>query len=79
MDIQFDFHGEPAGGVITTYLLEKARVVRQGEGERNFHIFYQLVASGEGKKYGITDPSSSFKYLNQVRSKGRPSGLFWAI
>ncbi len=28
MDLQFDFHGEPAGGFITTYLLEKARVVR---------------------------------------------------
>lgn len=67
MDIQFDFNGEPAGGVITTYLLEKARVVRQGDGERNFHIFYQLVVSGEGKKYGLTASSSSYKYLNQVR------------
>jgi hypothetical protein len=28
MDIQFDFHGEPVGGYITTYLLEKARVIR---------------------------------------------------
>ncbi|EGD77017.1 hypothetical protein PTSG_07359 [Salpingoeca rosetta] len=65
MDIQFDFHGEPAGGVITTYLLEKARVVRQGEGERNFHIFYQLLASDKAKQLGLTGGASSYRYLNQ--------------
>ncbi|XP_063173201.1 unconventional myosin-Ie-like [Candoia aspera] len=66
-EIQFSRGGEPDGGKISNFLLEKSRVVSQNPGERNFHIYYQLLegASPEQREnLGITTPDYYY-YLNQ--------------
>ncbi|KAJ3129889.1 Unconventional myosin-Ic [Nowakowskiella sp. JEL0407] len=68
MDLQFDFRGNPVGGEITTYLLEKSRVVNAASGERSFHIFYQLLRSGDDallKKLQLDANIENYAYLTK--------------
>jgi len=46
IEIQFSEQGQLVGASIETYLLEKVRLVHQSVGERNYHIFYELLGGG---------------------------------
>ncbi|KAM5171054.1 unconventional myosin-Ie isoform 2-T2 [Mantella aurantiaca] len=69
-EIQFSPGGEPDGGKISNFLLEKSRVVMRNPGERSFHIFYQLI-EGTSKEQrndlGITT-IDYYYYLSQSGS-----------
>ncbi|XP_058279798.1 unconventional myosin-Ia [Hirundo rustica] len=71
MDVEFDFKGEPLGGVISNYLLEKSRIVRHVKGERNFHIFYQLLAGASPQllqQLKLRQDCRHYGYLNRENS-----------
>uniref|UniRef100_A0A8C3ATC9 Osteoclast-stimulating factor 1 n=1 Tax=Cyclopterus lumpus TaxID=8103 RepID=A0A8C3ATC9_CYCLU len=66
-EIQFSRGGEPDGGKIANFLLEKTRVVSQNENERNFHIYYQMIEGANDQQkegLGIMTPDY-YCYLNQ--------------
>jgi myosin-5 len=44
IEIQFTRSGKLVGAQIETYLLEKVRLVTQSPGERNYHIFFELLS-----------------------------------
>ena len=69
IELQFKQTGSLIGANINTYLLEKVRLVHQTEGERNFHIFYELLAAastGERTMFHLDDyTAKDFKMTNQ--------------
>ncbi|NWT03025.1 MYO15 protein, partial [Mionectes macconnelli] len=63
-------HGVVVGTSISQYLLEKSRVVFQAHGERNYHVFYELLAGlpVEQKEEMYLQEAESYFYLNQGRA-----------
>ncbi|KAL0968797.1 hypothetical protein UPYG_G00272000 [Umbra pygmaea] len=50
-EISFDRRYQIIGANMRTYLLEKSRVVFQSQGERNYHIFYQMCACADHPEF----------------------------
>jgi len=67
VEMQFALGGQPVGGKISNFLLEKSRVVMRSKTERSFHIFYQLCFGADAQtkeKLGLLTPES-YDYLSQ--------------
>ncbi|MEQ2190907.1 Unconventional myosin-X [Xenoophorus captivus] len=69
IQLHFSQNGNIQGGCIIDYLLEKNRVVRQNPGERNYHIFYALLAGADKDHrdtYLLSEGPESYHYLSQA-------------
>lgn len=68
IDIHFNSEGVIEGAQIEQYLLEKSRIVSQNYGERNYHIFYNMLAglSQDEKKSLDLGDASQYIYLTGV-------------
>ncbi|XP_051789441.1 unconventional myosin-XV [Erpetoichthys calabaricus] len=59
--------GVISGAITSQYLLEKSRIVFQAKNERNYHIFYEMLAglpSQQKQKLYLQEPDTYY-YLNQ--------------
>lgn len=66
--INFDNNTKKINGAeIQNYMLEKSRVIMQGDGERNYHIFFHLLNGAKGQMLHFLGldglKPSDFKYL----------------
>ena len=79
IEIQFTHSGNLSGANIQTYLLEKVRLTSQAVGERNYHIFYEILAGmsdDERDKYQLYDfTAEDFFMTNTSGTYDRRDGV----
>ncbi|KAL5243514.1 hypothetical protein ACI65C_010924 [Semiaphis heraclei] len=72
MDVEFN---HMASGNILNYLLEKSRVVKQAQNERNYHIFYQLINGADKWLAELLEIDKDVDYLYLRTDKSDNDGF----
>ncbi|XP_076443388.1 unconventional myosin-IXb-like isoform X3 [Babylonia areolata] len=65
IQVNYKENGMVHGAVMEKYLLEKSRIVSQAKNERNYHVFYYLLAGADDREreaLGLTKPEH-YQYL----------------
>lgn len=87
IELIFSEDGTLQGAMITEHMLEKSRVVYQAQGEKNFHIFYNLMCGfspeerqryflEQPERYRIIDPGHGNPVIpNMVDFSGYKEGM----
>uniref|UniRef100_A0A8C1SVW5 Myosin IXAb n=1 Tax=Cyprinus carpio TaxID=7962 RepID=A0A8C1SVW5_CYPCA len=71
IQVNYQESGTVRGAYVEKYLLEKSRLVYQEHSERNYHVFYYLLAGAseeERKAFHLLKPEE-YHYLNQITKK----------
>uniref|UniRef100_A0A665UUT4 Myosin IXAb n=1 Tax=Echeneis naucrates TaxID=173247 RepID=A0A665UUT4_ECHNA len=77
IQVNYQESGTVRGAYVEKYLLEKSRLVYQEHNERNYHVFYYLLAGAseeERKTFHLLKPEE-YHYLNQMTKKSHK--LHW--
>ncbi|XP_061077056.1 unconventional myosin-IXAa-like isoform X1 [Conger conger] len=77
IQVNYQESGTVRGAYVEKYLLEKSRLVYQEHNERNYHVFYYLLAGAseeERTAFHLKKPEE-YHYLNQMTKK--PLRLHW--
>uniref|UniRef100_A0A673GPL5 Unconventional myosin-IXa-like n=1 Tax=Sinocyclocheilus rhinocerous TaxID=307959 RepID=A0A673GPL5_9TELE len=77
IQVNYQESGTVRGAYVEKYLLEKSRLVYQEHNERNYHVFYYLLAGASEEErtlFHLKKPEE-YHYLNQMTKK--PHRLHW--
>ncbi|XP_057693611.1 unconventional myosin-IXAa-like isoform X1 [Corythoichthys intestinalis] len=77
IQVNYQASGTVRGAYVEKYLLEKSRLVYQEHNERNYHVFYYLLAGAseeERESFHLLKPEE-YHYLNQMTKKSQK--LYW--
>uniref|UniRef100_A0A8C1Q2G0 Myosin IXAa n=1 Tax=Cyprinus carpio TaxID=7962 RepID=A0A8C1Q2G0_CYPCA len=78
IQVNYQESGTVRGAYVEKYLLEKSRLVYQEHNERNYHVFYYLLAGASEEErtlFHLKKPEE-YHYLNQMMTK-KPQRLHW--